>query len=172
MKKAQIITVAAPSAKVEPTRIVDGFIVVNANDATQGSIMVENITKANVLTGMVDDVKRVFFFRGTVVKLQAWVKETGLAVGADISAKIQPLRIVVEERQTPFYTRANGSPQEPKINPKSGKVLLSNGLPIYRNTILTPADSVVEDILIKHTAESADGLAEFMAASKTATMPS
>ena len=171
MKKADVITICAPSSDVEPSRIVDGIIVKSAADPSNGSIMVDCVSKANVLTGFVDDRRRVFFFRGTVEKLQAWSKEIGLVPGADLSVALQPLRIVVKEQLTPFYTRANGVSQEPKINPKTGKVLLKGGSPIYRTTELTPADSDVVDILVQHDSESESGLAEFMAASQSAQMP-
>lgn len=55
----------------------------------------------------------------------------------------QDSKIIIKESHTPFYEG-----QEPKINPTTGEIVLSNGQPVYRRGFLTSDLSASDELLV------------------------
>tara|TARA_B100000768_G_C11235725_1_gene357152 strand:+ start:122 stop:586 length:465 start_codon:yes stop_codon:yes gene_type:complete len=69
-------------------------------------------------------------------------------------------KIVIEETLKP-YIRKNGTPQEPKINPKTKAVITYHGKPVYRNSYFTE-DLNAQDVLLRELPQT-DGSAHLSA---------
>lgn len=97
--------------------------------------------------------KRTAFVRGRVTDLES----LGLKDGQVLTGQI-----VRKESFEPFYTKSDGTPQEPKINPTTGEVVLTDGRPTYLDFEYTEDMSKPSEIWVDNSvvAETTDVLAE------------
>jgi len=132
-----------------------GIISVNNSNPEYGSIMLRS-KSIELREGWLREVSRVGRISNRVEELVKIVETYNLKEGDDFSAKVMPVKLVVKERNTPFYDG-----QEPKINPTTGEVVMHNGSEIYRNTFVEPAGSdSVDEMLVsdKVTTLVSDGV--------------
>lgn len=119
------------------------ILMVSQNNAEQAAIMLRQDTVGVNPQGFLTEEKRVAWFKGETVKLQKLINTLGLKEGDNFSEKVTPVKLVIKESTTQFY---NG--QNPKVNPKSGEVITSNGVPVYRQTFVMPVSSTETDVRI------------------------
>lgn len=119
------------------------ILMVSQNNAEQAAIMLRQDTIGVNSQGFLTEEKRVAWFKGETVKLQKLINTLGLKEGDNFSEKVTPVKLVIKESTTQFY---NG--QNPKVNPKSGEVITSNGVPVYRQTFVMPVSSTETDVRI------------------------
>lgn len=127
-------------AKIVKAQGHDSIIMVNKNKPEFASIMVRNDSMGLSETGFMVTEKRVGFITARTEEIEAMVKQFNLQEGDNFSAKAFPVKILVKESNTPFYDG-----QKPKINPETGEIINSGGLPVYRQTLVVPVSSPQED---------------------------
>lgn len=106
------------------------------NPESAGLMLRANSTGVND-QGFMQEEKRVAWFKGKTEQIEAFVEQYDLKEGSIFPL---PVRLVIKESNTPFYAG-----QEPKVNPTTGEVIKSNGLPVYRNTIVVAESSSEQD---------------------------
>ena len=119
------------------------ILMVSRNNAEQAAIMLRQDTIGVNSQGFFTEEKRVAWFKGETVKLQKLINTLNLKEGDNFSEKVTPVKLVIKESTTQFY---NG--QNPKVNPKSGDIITSNGVPVYRQTFVMPLASTDTDVRI------------------------
>lgn len=119
------------------------ILMVSQNNAEQAAIMLRQDTIGVNSQGFLTEEKRVAWFKGETVKLQKLINTLNLKEGDNFSEKVTPVKLVIKESTTQFY---NG--QNPKVNPKSGDIITSNGVPVYRQTFVMPVSSTETDVRI------------------------
>ena len=121
-----------------------------------GTIRVDQV--ADVFNnGFFATQRRVAFIRGRVSDLEGLVERFKLKEGSTLNGKI-----IKQESFEPFYTKADGTPQEPKIHPTTNEVILTDGRPTYLNFVYTEDNSAsdhwVENELVEEVIENAGEL--------------
>lgn len=114
----------------------ESIIVVSKNNPEKASIMLKSLTLGANDQGFFTKETRVGFFKGDLKDLM----DLNLKEGDDFSAKVFPVKLVVEESLDAFYAG-----QEPKINPETKEVITSTGAPVYRQTIVVNESSAKVD---------------------------
>lgn len=79
-------------------------------------------------------------------------KKLNLVEGMDLNALGLNLSIARKETREPQYINADGKPQDPKINPSNGEVILVAGAPVYMNDYIAPIGEA--DTLIRESQEA------------------
>lgn len=97
------------------------IITVSAKNPEFGTIRLD--AEQNVFSGGFFNVqKRTAFVRGRITDLESLKLRDGQVLSG---------QIVKKESFSPFYTKEDGTPQQPKINPTTGEVVLTDGQPTY-----------------------------------------
>lgn len=86
-------------------------------------------------------------------KIQNATPEAIAAQGIEVGTVIDGANIVLDRAVSPFYTRADGRPQDPMMNPETMQTLTVEGQPVYENTRIEfgPAEHTGLDIQFDKT---------------------
>lgn len=121
------------------------------NKPEYGRLIVSSTTE-EFTNGWFNKTTRVAFIKGKMADLQA--RFGNLAAGAVVTDN---MTIIKKESTTPFYQKADGSNQDPKINPTTGEVIMHNGAPVYMQFEIAPKGTA--DVLVGQT-ETVEQVAE------------
>jgi hypothetical protein len=130
------------------TNVVAGVISVNEKNPKLGSIMFRSAQENGFVLGksFSGSAKApVGFHTDDIEVLKKFVQEQGIVPGKVLDG----FDVVVKEQTTPFWEG-----QSPKINPETGEIKKSNGMPIYRNTFIVGAGTDISEFLPMDSAEA------------------
>ncbi len=122
-----------------------GLIMISPNNPESGAIMLRQTSITSNEKGFLKADRRVGFLKGSPDELQEILDTYNLQDGDNFSEKAWPLKLVIEESHDPFYVG-----QQPKINPRTGEEVTSEGAPVYRYTHTVPVGYDMQDTLLRN----------------------
>ena len=126
MKQSKATIVAHPETGL--------VITPSTNNPEFGTIRIEQVAQV-FSNNFFNSQKRVAFISGRVTDLET----LNLRNGSTLEGKI-----IKQESFEPFYVKADGTPQEPKINPTTNEVVLTDGRPTYLSFVYTENKSEMD----------------------------
>lgn len=117
------------------------IVMISKNNPESAAIMLRNDVVSLNSAGFLQTEKRVGLLKGKTEEIRALA--AGLKPGDDFSAKRFPVKLVIQESNTPFFDG-----QTPKINPSTAEIVTSNGSPVYRQTVVVPESMEISDTLL------------------------
>jgi len=137
------------------------IIVLNANKEGFGSILASS-SVWDFTTDFPKEITKPLMIPGELDTLVKFVQDHNLQVGSDLSVNFKPMRLVVVEKESDFFVTPRAFSSKPKINPSTGKVLVTEaGKVIFRKIKAVDAASEIVDVTVEHSGEGMS-LAEYL----------